>query len=261
MDSTNKKPKFWNIAMHLTIVMCISFASFVIIFCVLLRFMSGVPFLFSVDWLERALNKISNEGKSITDIMQVSIPTLGIITGAGAAVLAYRKQVIDEMQHVITERKQAIDEKQHVTDRFIKAVELLNSQEGAIVTGAAYTLEGLAHDSPIDRVKVVEVLCSYFRNKKQYREPEPKDKIVVITEEPIEEKAKNGEDKRQKYLDTHLEAVLFVLARLNKTYEDVRLNLSRIDIRTIKLNFDNSTMSLRNAKLDESHLERVSLRA
>jgi len=143
--------------------------------------------------------------------------------------------------------------KKHETGEFLKAVELLGSGDPVKIVGAASALELLALESATVRARVVDVLCRYLRIERRCEEPEAEQSNIEIPE------ARQTKKVTRKYLDPHLEAVLYVLTRLNKTFDDVQLDLSRINFWNIYLNLDNAKMSLRKAKLVEAHLEDAAL--
>lgn len=58
----------------------------------------------------------------------------------------------------------ATEEKQ-VTERFSKAIELLGSEKLAARLGGIYALERIAKDSPTDHWTIMEVLCSFVKEK------------------------------------------------------------------------------------------------
>jgi hypothetical protein len=65
-------------------------------------------------------------------------------------------------------REQArIAEAGQVTDRFIRAVEQLGSDQPDVAIGGMYSLERIARDSDVDRSVVQEVLAAYVRNHAQ----------------------------------------------------------------------------------------------
>jgi len=142
---------------------------------------------------------------------------------------------------MIREWKKSRKPKRHEIDRFIKAVELLGSGNPVNVACAAYALERLARGSAAARAMVVDALCAYFRIERRY-DPE-----VTPKEGALE------------YLAPHLGAVFFVLTKLNKAFNDVRLDFFNIDLRNIYLNLNNAKMSLRKASLKGAHLEGIDL--
>ncbi|MBX9257706.1 pentapeptide repeat-containing protein [Desmonostoc muscorum CCALA 125] len=103
---------------------------------------------------------------------------------------------------------------QQITERFLKAIELLESENIHVRIGAIYALERIAKDSDKDYLQIAEILTAYVRENSRY------DKKTFTTRVPI---------------DIH--AVMTVLTRLTKDcgrdkkyYLDLSgSNLSRIN--------------------------------
>ena len=265
-DKVKKRRKPWGIKRNLFVFMLIGILTFALLFYLWVGFVSKKDFPLTFSSFKSALEDISSNDKNekqLTEVAQLALLTLGVLTGAGAAVISYRKQVVAEGQHDMAKS-------QHETDRLIKAVEMLREGNEANATVAAYTLERLARDSETFRAGIVEVLCGYFLEKNRFSEhgsedidtSKTADKNVDETSDSQNENKDNAEIIDHLYLESYLETVLFVLARLNNLYsykKDLRFVLSGIDLRNYNLTLDNDVMSLQKVILADAHLEYADL--
>lgn len=82
------------------------------------------------------------------------IRTTGVQVLAGVIVL---------MGALFTARTFNLNKEGQLTDRYLKAVECLGSEQMHVRVGAIYALERLARDSTRDHTTIMEVLCNYVR--------------------------------------------------------------------------------------------------
>ncbi|MDR0863184.1 MAG: pentapeptide repeat-containing protein [Oscillospiraceae bacterium] len=179
------------------------------------------------------------------EILKIMVTLLGVLTGAGAATVAFRSQKIKEElaendlrlaeKDLLIAQKDLrlaeIEEMTKASERFTKAVELLNSDNIGIRIGGIYALEKLAMESEEDSARIAEVLCAYLRSARPRNdEAEP----IAWTND--------------------LQALVTVLSRLNekynKNYRRFWIDISRTDLRGANL----SDTNLSRANLIETNL-------
>ncbi|MEV5444906.1 pentapeptide repeat-containing protein [Streptomyces sp. NPDC052644] len=82
------------------------------------------------------------------------------VTGAFALLLAFRRQQLAERTQQATEYDAG---EKRVTELYVKAADQLGSDKAPVRLAGLYALERLAHDNPIHRQSIVEVICAYLR--------------------------------------------------------------------------------------------------
>ncbi|MGX4695467.1 pentapeptide repeat-containing protein [Streptomyces sp. JNUCC 63] len=95
------------------------------------------------------------DSKTLFDLVKLSF---GVVAGAGALVVAYRRQRVDE--------DGALREATRLhTERFTTAVTQLGNDSAAVRLGGVHALAGLADDAPTRdlRQTCIDVLCAYLR--------------------------------------------------------------------------------------------------
>lgn len=150
------------------------------------------------------------------------------------------------------ERTVAVTQEGQITERFTRAIQLLGDRENLEVRlGGIYALERIAKDSPKDHWTIMEVLTAYVREKSPWKK------------NPSQE-----EQEQPPKLATEIQAILTVLGRRMRTYEnsnDQRLDLHRTDLRNANLSgahLEETILTeahLEQARLDRAHLEGANL--
>jgi hypothetical protein len=156
-----------------------------------------------------------------------------------------------------------------ITDRFTKAINQLGEagpEKTAIRLGGIYALERIARDSKRDHWSIMEVLTAYVRE----HAPWPAKDIPLLADDlSPTEKSPEGEDQPQPEPASDIQAILTVLGRRTRIYEegeDRHLNLARTDLRRAYLReahlegVDLTEAHLEGAHLFETRLERAHLR-
>ncbi|MFE9975686.1 pentapeptide repeat-containing protein [Streptomyces hirsutus] len=95
------------------------------------------------------------DSQTLFDLVKLSF---GVVAGAGALVVAYRRQRVDE--------DGALREATRLhTERFTTAVTQLGHDSAAVRLGGVHALAGLADDAPTRdlRQTCIDVLCAYLR--------------------------------------------------------------------------------------------------
>ena len=131
----------------------------------------------------------------------------------------------------------------HMTDRFVQAIDQLGKDNLEIRLGGIYALERMAATSEKDHWTIMEVLTAYLREHARWKE------------DPIA-----GEQQPVPLLAADIQAILTVLGRRSRTYQDgehQRLDLRATDLRRVNL----SGAHLEGAILSEVHLEGANLKS
>ncbi|MEU5894382.1 hypothetical protein ABZ835_47570 [Streptomyces sp. NPDC047461] len=95
------------------------------------------------------------DASTLFDLVKLSF---GVVAGAGALVVAYRRQRVDEAgAHREATRLH--------TERFSQAVDKLGSDSPAVRLGGVHALAGLADDAPETSLRqtCIDVLCAYLQ--------------------------------------------------------------------------------------------------
>ncbi|WP_346012135.1 pentapeptide repeat-containing protein [Streptomyces sp. SID3343] len=116
--------------------------------------------VFAVTWNLLDAQGLEHErrlsSKTLFDLVKLSF---GVVAGAGALVVAYRRQRVDE--------EAALREATPLhTERFTTAVTQLGHESPAVRLGGVHALTGLADDAPTTtnlRQACIDVLCAYLR--------------------------------------------------------------------------------------------------
>ncbi|MDR2114109.1 MAG: hypothetical protein LBO75_02390 [Bifidobacteriaceae bacterium] len=91
------------------------------------------------------------------NLVRSTIAVVGVLTGGGAAFIAYRRQRAFEIQT-------KLDRTRLDTERYMRAVDQLGNSAPAIRLGGIYALEHLAKESGPIQEMIVEVLAGFTRN-------------------------------------------------------------------------------------------------
>ncbi|MGX7823515.1 pentapeptide repeat-containing protein [Actinokineospora sp. 24-640] len=141
-----------------------------------------------------------------------ALAVAGATMFTGLSLSATRDQVtVAQQQNAVAQQQHQLTEQGQYTDRFTKAVELLDHTGPEYLQarfGGIYALERLARDSPRDQPTIIEVLAAFIRTTSPNTNP---DKPRPITD------------------DT--QAALTVLGRRNPDQD----NNTRIDLRETNL--------------------------
>jgi uncharacterized protein YjbI with pentapeptide repeats len=145
-----------------------------------------------------------------------------------------------------------------VSDRFTKALERLGSDQGYVRLGAVHALSHVMRDSPTHHAEVMEVLASFIRESRPYREP-----IPYYSQEPFA----SDDDEEVGAPPNDVQAALTALAHRPKRsrLEKTTINLHGVDLqgadlesanlRKADLSFTNLRYTnLANARLDHANL-------
>jgi uncharacterized protein YjbI with pentapeptide repeats len=90
------------------------------------------------------------------ELIKIALAVTGGIGGVVALVVAYRRQRINEAEHLREATKL-------FNERYTSAVDQLGSDKAAIRLGGVYAMAGLADDWEAGRQKCIDVLCAYLR--------------------------------------------------------------------------------------------------
>ncbi|MFD4204400.1 pentapeptide repeat-containing protein [Micromonospora tulbaghiae] len=82
------------------------------------------------------------------------------VTAAFALLLAFRRQQLAERTQQATEYDAG---EKRVTELYVKAADQLGAIKAPVRLAGLYALERLAHDNPVHRQSIVEVICAYLR--------------------------------------------------------------------------------------------------
>ncbi|MEU8376644.1 pentapeptide repeat-containing protein [Micromonospora sp. NPDC048894] len=117
----------------------------------------------AVTWLQDSVPAVG-DGVQRAQLRVESIRTgltIGAaVTGAFALLLAFRRQQLAERTQQATEYDAG---EKRVTELYVKAADQLGSDKAPVRLAGLYALERLAHDNPIHRQSIVEVICAYLR--------------------------------------------------------------------------------------------------
>jgi uncharacterized protein YjbI with pentapeptide repeats len=154
---------------------------------------------------------------------------------------------------------QELSREGQVTERFSKAVALLDSEDISVRVGGLYALERIAKDSPKDHSTIMEILAAFIRekskeqkeqfNKAKFINPKPEN-IAAITTSP-----------------TDVKAAIIIIGRRNveNDKEDFVFNLSNSNLSdanlkgAILIGADLSFVNFSNANLVGANLEGANL--
>lgn len=140
------------------------------------------------------------------------------------------------------ERNVAVTQEGQITERFTRAIDQLGSDNTAICLGGIYALERIARDSPErDHRQVMEVLTAYVREQVR-----------------LEEGRQAESDQESHRVPTTIQAILTVLGRRDRRYEQSGFHLNLSNTNLFRANL--SGAHLEGADLIEAHLEQADLR-
>ena len=95
---------------------------------------------------------------------------------AGALVYTARNFTLSRIALEATRKTVELTEQGQVTDRYIRAIKQLGSQQLDVRIGGIYALERVAHDSPRDHAAVMRVLAVFVREHSREQWPPRKQK-------------------------------------------------------------------------------------
>ncbi|MCT2280435.1 pentapeptide repeat-containing protein [Micromonospora chalcea] len=129
---------------------------------------TGAIAVAAVTWIAALLLQASvpSTGSALQRAeLRVSALRTGLSVGAGvggafALLLAFRRQQLAERSQQATEYDAG---ERRFTELYVKAVEHLGSQKGAVRLAGVYALERLAQDNPGQRQNIIDVICGYLR--------------------------------------------------------------------------------------------------
>lgn len=160
------------------------------------------------------------------------------LTAAGGAALLLQLRYTHESTRAAT-RTLEVTEQRQVTDRFYKAVELLESETTDVRMGALFALERIGQDSDRDYHQVMFIIAAYVRQRAGLRDDqflEPRSSSHPVTED--------------------IQCALTILGRRSKTHltiEELPIDLSETDLTKAKLHNANFAGTLfRGCILNES---------
>ncbi|MDR2565176.1 MAG: pentapeptide repeat-containing protein [Bifidobacteriaceae bacterium] len=198
------------------------------------------------------------------NLVRSTIAAVGVLTGGGAAFIAYRRQRSIEAQNKLDQAQNRIDQTRSETDRYARAVDQLGNPAAAIRLGGIYALEHLAKDSTPNQQMIVEVLAGFTRNRMAetaethwQREDVSNGPITACCEPTHEALAR---------IPTDVKAALTVLSRLASKRgappgDLSHVSLSRADLPEFTIaNLNLFGADLREANLRGADLSRSSLR-
>jgi hypothetical protein len=90
------------------------------------------------------------------ELIKIALAVTGGIGGVVALVVAYRRQQLNEAEHLREATKL-------FNERYASAVDQLGSDKAAVRLGGVYAMAGLADDWEAGRQKCIDVLCAYLR--------------------------------------------------------------------------------------------------
>jgi hypothetical protein len=152
-----------------------------------------------------------------------------------------------------TARTYRLTEQGHLTDRYTKVVEQLGNNNVDVRVGAIYALERLAKHSKRDHPTIVEVLCTYVRERTDPTRIEKPTVVDVLTlflkgDQEAQDTQPNGDSTTGGKLAADIRLALRVLGRL-----PMRTGVSRGDLSEAHI----SGAELNGAKLPGAILESV----
>ena len=151
-------------------------------------------------------------------------------------VIAIVTLLISLARHELDRDKQELDRDANRTTRYTEAVKQLGDDSLAVRLGGIYALERIAQDSARDRQTILDVLCSYLRDKSLFIADEPGTGVITMK---IETAA----------------AAATVLGRINSLPHQNRLNLRRTQLTGLDLTGADFTIAdLTDARLNGADL-------
>lgn len=114
-------------------------------------------------------------GDDLYDVMRSTVAATAVLAGAIAAVVALRRQLVNERKLELDQRATDLADQQDLRARYTKAVELMGHESAAIRLGGVHSLVALATEwqDVNQRQMCVDVLCSYLRISPTVRESTP----------------------------------------------------------------------------------------
>lgn len=205
----------------------------------------GAVLAIAIWWFLPKYQVMSLEFKAVKPdrIVEIEDKTRGTITQVfGGLVVVFSayvawKRMVDSNKAQEDQLRVALSGQ--VTDRYLRAVELLNAEGDENITkrlGGIYSMERIALDSADDRRAVMEVLTAYVRTKS-----------------PVRNEPRNGD------IPTDIQAILTVISRINDVIvscgEHIIINLFNTDLSCANL----FRANMNRANMNEAHLNGVHL--
>ncbi len=123
------------------------------------------------------------------ELIKIALAVTGGIGGVVALVVAYRRQQLNEAEHLREATKL-------FNERYASAVDQLGSDKAAIRLGGVYAMAGLSDDWEAGRQKCIDVLCAYLRMP--YSPPVDPDDDEARQGAGIEDKAAWSKEQSQR---------------------------------------------------------------
>ncbi|MFJ8833813.1 pentapeptide repeat-containing protein [Micromonospora aurantiaca] len=123
----------------------------------------GVVTWAAVTWLQGSVPAVGDQverAKVRIESIRTGLTIGAAVTGAFVLLLAFRRQQLAERTQQATEYDAG---EKRVTELYVKAADQLGSDKAPVRLAGLYALERLAHDNPIHRQSIVEVICAYLR--------------------------------------------------------------------------------------------------
>ena len=177
---------------------------------------------------------LNTDKKDWYELVQTTIVILGVLAGSVAAAISYRSQRIKE-------KELFVQEDGRFTDRFTRAIEQLGNNDSiAVRIGGVYALDRLAHDSPADRQRIVDVMTSRIREQAPDLETVSSSSLRKLPED--------------------ITAIIKVLKRLSTLYRDIDIVLTGANLNGADLTWANLTgANLNGVNLTGAHLNGANL--
>jgi uncharacterized protein YjbI with pentapeptide repeats len=202
-----------------------------------------------------------------TTLLQLVVG-LFVLTGAGLGAWVGLHQVrttgkgIQDNTEQTSAQLRILAEGQ-ITERFTRAVEHLGSERLEIRLGGIYALERIAHNSPVDRPTVREILVAYLRTHAPWPPLEGYGATVQPTTSASQVDATSNVSAGVSPLEIRapdVQAVIDVLCRLPSGPEPFPLRLERLDLRGVRIGIATHKGTVFPARLHLVSLEGANLR-
>lgn len=110
---------------------------------------------------------------TLFDALKISLSLVAGIGGVAALVIAYRRQRLNEAEHLRQEAAARREDARLFSERFSRSSEQLASDKVAMRLAGVYALAGLADDWEEGRQTCIDVLCAYLRMPYRQRQQPP----------------------------------------------------------------------------------------
>ncbi|MDR2513668.1 MAG: pentapeptide repeat-containing protein [Christensenellaceae bacterium] len=233
------------------------------LFVWLAALLGGLLYLFISTQLTQ--NGKSPSSDDMKNFAQTVVWALGLLTGAGAAAVQYRKQKGAEETLKLEQKKHEAQQRLNNNELFMRGVEQLANEADTIKLGGVHALRNLAMDGNYKPEMIAELLADYFRDEWNDKWKQKRDAFVeAVQTEGI---------KRPLYgLPSYLRAALVSLAELHGKLHEMRteegripalaadLDLSYCDFSNLRLSWLRASQcAFNNANLSAAQLEGADL--